>query len=1501
MAGSFSLPFHAPVAEWFDASFAAPTPAQRLGWPPIVAGRSALILAPTGSGKTLAAFLAGLDRLMFAPEPPKERRCRILYVSPLKALAVDVERNLRAPIAGIAAAAERSGFRFRVPSIFVRSGDTPAPERASMRRHPPDILITTPESLYLILTSQAREALASVETVIVDEIHSLVPGKRGSHLAVSLERLEALRGANAPLQRVGLSATVRPESEAARLLAGGVVDRAGNWRMRPVEIVDARSRKAFELTVEVPVEDMTRLGEEEEIPSGPAAARPKRSIWPSIHPRLLELVRAHRSTMVFVNSRRLAERLAGALNDLAGEEVALAHHGSVSRERRMLIEDRLKRGTLPAIVATSSLELGIDMGAVDLVVQIEAPPSVASGMQRIGRAGHRVGEPSKGIILPKYRGDLLASAAVARRMEEGLVEESFAPKNPLDVLAQQLVAIASGGSQDVDALFALVRGAAPFSDLPRSAFEGVLDMLSGRYPSDEFAELRPRLVWNRTRGVVRGREGVQSVAVANAGTIPDRGLYGVFLAGQEKGKSARVGELDEEMVFESREGDVFLLGASSWRIEEITHDRVIVSPAPGEPGKMPFWHGDRAGRPRELGRAIGALARELAALPRPEATRRLRTEGLDRNAARNLIAYVSEQREATGEVPSDRTIVVERNRDEVGDWRVCVHTPFGGKVHAPWSIAVEAKIRRETGLDVETIWSDDGMVFRFPESDSPPASALFFPDAAEAESLVTERLPETSLFAAHFREAAGRALLLPRRRPGMRQPLWRQRKRSADLLAVASRFPSFPIVLETYRECLKDVFDLPGLAEILGDVGRRKIRVLTVDTDVPSPFGSSLLFSYVASFIYDGDAPLAERRAQVLSVDLAQLKELLGEADLRELLDPDAIEEHERRLQGLAEGRRAASPDALHALLLRVGDLTEAEIAARAEPGAPVRRWLEALLGERQVARARLAGEERFIAAEDLARYRDAAGVVPPRGYPEALLAPVADAAGDLVSRYARTHGPLRAEDAARRLGLSGLAVRSALERLSERGRVAEGAFRPGGSAREWCDVEVLKAIKQKSMAKLRRQAEPQPRAALARLAVAWNGIGACRRGAEALLAAIEQLQGCALPASVLETEILPARIEGYRPADLDLLCATGEVVWCGIEPIADRDGRIALFLADRAPALAPLPRGVEDELPRRVLEVLARRGASFFADVQRDLGAFSGDLVEALWDLVWAGLITNDTLAPLRSRIARRARGSRKSEPGGTLRRPRHSPPGTEGRWSLAPAPDRDVSGAPNRRDSGTPNRRDSGAPNRRDTETAVALARQLLERYGVLTREAVRAEGVPGGFASLYPVLKGMEEAGRIRRGYFVEGMGAAQFALPGADERLRVPDREPRSVVLAATDPANLYGASLPWPEGSGPRPQRVPGGLVVLRDGELLAYLPRGEREVTLFGAPPAAEAVAEALARRASEAGRRGLLVARLGGEDAVVSPAAEAFRRHGFVGGRSGLLHRPKAERDADA
>jgi ATP-dependent Lhr-like helicase len=1508
------LAFRPAVQEWFRGAFPAPTAAQARGWPPILEGRSTLLLAPTGSGKTLAAFLAAIDRLMFSPEPPKRGRCRVLYVSPLKALAVDVERNLRAPIAGIAATAERRGETFRIPTIAIRSGDTPAAERARISRTPPDVLITTPESLYLLLTSQAREALASVETVIVDEIHAIAASKRGAHLFLSLERLEALRSRESPdrpaLQRIGLSATQRPLEEIARLLGGGEAaagsrGRPGTWTPRPVEIVDAGHRKALELRVEVPVEDMARLAEtRDEIRSGPASSATDRppsagSIWPSIYPRLVELVKAHRSTMIFTNSRRLAERLAGSLNETAGEEIALAHHGSVAREKRLEIEDRLKRGELPAIVATSSLELGIDMGAVDLVVQIEAPPSIASGMQRIGRAGHAVGEPSRGVLFPKYRGDLLAAAAATARMHEGRVEETAYPRNPLDVLAQQIVAIVATEPAKVDDLYGMVRRAAPFADLPRSSFEGVLDMLSGRYPSDEFAELRPRITWDRVGGEVRAREGARRVAVVNAGTIPDRGLYGVFLvSGEEDGRrSFRVGELDEEMVFESQPGDVFVLGASSWRIEAITHDRVMVSPAPGVPGRMPFWHGDRPGRPTEFGQAIGELARGLVAAKPDAAAKRLREEhGLDARAAANLIAYLEEQSEATGEVPSDRTLVVERYQDDIGDWRVCVLSPWGARVHAPWATAVLAGLRQSNAGDVEALWSDDGMVFRIPESDEPPDVSLFLPAAEDIEDLVVRSLGESSLFAARFRENAARALLLPRRHPGRRSPLWQQRKRAADLLAVASRYGSFPIILETYRECLRDVFDLPGLTEILRRVASRSIRVVTRDTRTPSPFAASLLFSYVANFIYDADAPLAERRAQALSVDQAQLRELLGEAELRELFDPDAIESLERSLQKL-EGRKVRHADGLHDLLLSLGELSEVEIRARSETPEDVAGWLEALLRERRIVAARIAGEPRLLAAEDAWRYRDALGIVPPPGLPAAFLEPPKGAAPvtDLVSRYARTHGPFRLEDAAARWALPVGVVRLALDRLAEQGRVVEGDFLPGGRSREWCDAGVLRAIKRRSLAKLRREVEPVEPAAFARFLAAWQGVARPRAGLEALLSAVEQLQGCPIPASVLETEVLPVRVERYRPADLDFLLASGEVVWRGLEPLGPSDGRVALYLTDRASLLAPPPGPLasEGKLADEVRALLGARGALFFPDLAAETGAFAGDLVAVLWDLVWAGEISNDTLAPLRSLLAGSPKTGRRAARARSFRSRRLGPPGSEGRWFLVPAPRK--------------------APS--ETERLAAVSRSLLERHGVLTREAVGAEGVAGGFSSVYPVLKAMEESGRARRGYFVAGLGATQFALPGADDRLRSERETPetdsiRTLVLAATDPANPYGAALPWPSAStseaGARPQRAAGAQVVLRAGELLAWIGRAETNLLTF--PPADEpargAAVRDLARALSglvESGRRrAVLVGKVDGRDPRESPLAPHLVEAGFLHGSRGYLKRLTAPRAAD-
>ena len=965
--------FHHCTQTWFAEAFAGPTNAQRQAWEPITAGESTLLLAPTGSGKTLAAFLASLDRLMFSEgrtsDESKNTGVRVLYISPLKALGVDIDRNLRAPIAGITAVAQRTEEPIHTPTVAIRSGDTSQKERREIAKHPPEILITTPESLYLMLTSSAESVLASVETVIIDEIHVMVPTKRGVHLFLSLERLERLRKKSnpeaAPLQRIGLSATQRPLSEVARLLGGGhgTANPEEAVRPREVKIVDASEPKKLELRVEVPVEDMARLGDspirnssatlpvdlaEGSEPIAPAA----NSIWPSIHPQLVKLIREHRSTMIFVNSRRLAERLASAINELVQEEdpeapeIALAHHGSIAKDKRAAIEDRLKRGTLPAIVATSSLELGIDMGAVDLVIQIEAPPTIASGMQRIGRAGHQVGAASRGVIFPKYRGDLLACSAATGRMLTGEVEETFYPRNPLDLLAQQIVAMVARETLEVDELYATIRGAAPYADLPRSAFEGVLDLLAGRYPSDEFAELRRRINWDRIAGTVSSRKGTQSLAILNGGTIPDRGLYGVFLVGEGPNGTggSRVGELDEEMVFETHAGEVFLLGASSWRVLEITRDRVLVAPAPGEPGRMPFWRGDAPGRPVEFGRAIGRLARELTAADESEARTTLQNHhALDEQAADNLLKYLSDQQESTDETPSDRAIVIESFIDEIGDWRVCILSPFGARVHAPWAMAVAARLREEELGEVDMNWSDDGIVFRLPESDSPPTADRFLPPSEDVEDMVTRQLGSTALFAARFRENAARALLLPKRRPQGRTPLWMQRRKSADLLQVASRYPKFPILLETYRECLRDVFDLPGLVSLLKDIERRAVRIVSTQTSAPSPFASSLLFNYTANFLYEGDAPLAERRAAALALDHTQLRELLGSADLRDLLDGETIEQLSLELAKL-DRPVVRDADQLHDLLQLLGDLSRDEIFARcdsSEVGSSARRLLD--------------------------------------------------------------------------------------------------------------------------------------------------------------------------------------------------------------------------------------------------------------------------------------------------------------------------------------------------------------------------------------------------------------------------------------------------------------------------------------------------------------------------------------------------------------------------------
>ncbi|CNE20184.1 ATP-dependent DNA helicase [Mycobacterium tuberculosis] len=1547
MGGDVLERFSPATRAWFTGAFAAPTPAQAGAWESIAGGDSTLVVAPTGSGKTLAAFLWSLDRLATEPVPDDPlRRCRVLYVSPLKALAVDVERNLRAPLTGIRQAARRLDLAEPAVRVGMRSGDTPADERRRLAVKPPDILITTPESLFLILTSRARESLRGVETVIVDEVHAVAGTKRGAHLALSLERLDALL--ERPAQRIGLSATVRPAGEVAAFLGG----------TRPAAVVEPRSDKVFDLDIVVPVEDMGEVGQFVD-DSGAADPR-QRSIWPHVEDRLLDLIEAHRSTLVFANSRRLAERLCGRLNELAYEratggplpedhspaaamaqagaargapaEIARAHHGSVSKEERAGIENALKEGRLPAVVATSSLELGIDMGAVDLVVQVESPPSVANGLQRVGRAGHQVGAVSKGVIFPKYRGDLVQTTVVAERMRGGEIEELRYPRNPLDVLAQQIVAMVSMDEWTVDDLESLVKRAAPYATLPRSALEATLDMLAGRYPSDEFGELRPRLVWDRVTGVLRDRPGAQRLAVTSGGTIPDRGLFGVFLVGE---KSSRVGELDEEMVYESRVGDVFVLGASSWRIEDITPDRVLVSPAPGQPGKLPFWHGDTLGRPAELGRALGSFTRELAGLPAEQAQQRVSAAGLDDWASANLVSYLSEQREATGHIPDDRTMVVERFRDELGDWRMVVHSPLGARVHAPWALAIAGRLRERYGVDAQAMHADDGIVIRIPDMDEAPGLDLAAFDADDVERIVVDELGGSALFAARFRECAARSLLLPRRRPDKRMPLWQQRQRAAQLLAVASKYPSFPIVLETMRECLQDVFDVPGLVQLMRDLSGRKVRMVEVETPEPSPYARSLLFHYVGAFMYEGDSPLAERRAQALALDSALLAELLGQADLRELLDLDAVAETERELQRLAADRRARDLEGVADLLRTLGPLTTAEAAARtlpadapltdttdttdtspsglppdgvppegadraerlaAEAAARVGRWLVELEGTRRAIRVRIAGEERWAAIEDAGRLRDALGAPLPVGVPEAFLEPVDDPLGDLVSRYARTHGPFRADAAAARFGLGVAVVAETLRRLAGAGRVVEGEFLPveavsGPLTTEWCDTGVLRMLRRRSLARLRAEVEPSPPESLGRFLPVWHGIagGSRLRGIDALVQAIEQLQGAAVPASALESLVLPSRVPGYTPAMLDELTSAGEVVWAGQGGLPGGDGWVALYLADTAPLLMPEPAEITlTPVHRAVLDALGDGGAHFFRTlsdrVNQDVTANDTDLATAVWDLVWSGHLTNDTMAPLRAALGsgRPTHRSRTTRRGRPVLPSRTGPPTVAGRWW--PLPERETAA----------------------TLRSHALAEALLERYGIVIRGAVAAERTPGGFSAVYPVLRAFEETGRCRRGYFVEGLGAAQFALPGAVDRLRAlrpttaplddisalweTPRKPdvRALVLAAADPANPYGAALPWPGradevASGHKPGRKAGALVVLIEGRLVLYVERGGRTLlTWDDDPDVLQPAVDALALAVREGALGKLTVERADGESINDSPLAAALESAGF-------------------
>ncbi|MEV6361523.1 ATP-dependent helicase [Nocardia asteroides] len=1582
--------FSPATAQWFDGAFPGPTSAQLGAWDAISAGQHTLVVAPTGSGKTLSAFLWAIDQLATRPPaaPDEPRGTSVLYVSPLKALAVDVERNLRAPLVGVTQMAKRLGLDPPAITVGVRSGDTTPAQRRAMQRTPPDILITTPESLFLVLTSAARETLAQVGTVIVDEVHAIAGGKRGAHLALSLARLDQLT--ERPAQRIGLSATVRPPEEVGRFLVGAA----------PITIVRPPAPKTFDLSVRVPVADMTDPGDSDQ----------PGSIWPHVDEAIVDLVLEHRSCIVFANSRRLAERLTARLNEAyaarlgepvdtehappaqlgpstevihgADQLLARAHHGSVSKEQRALIEDDLKSGRLRCVVATSSLELGIDMGAVDLVVQVEAPPSVAGGLQRVGRAGHQVGEVSRGVLFPKHRTDVMHCTVAAQRMLAGEIEALQIPAHPLDILAQQTVAACALEPIDVDAWFDIVRATGSYAKLPRSAYESVLDLLAGRYPSDEFAELRPRVVWDRDAGTLTGRPGAQRLAVTSGGAIPDRGMFAVFMVGE---KASRVGELDEEMVYESRVGDVFALGATSWRIEEITFDRVLVSPAFGLPGRLPFWHGDSLGRPAELGAALGEFVRDAgqvnadelgrivagmdsaqagsepaaastgagesgsrtrpdgagqgrrgdpgAALSKPAARldQLVRTAGLDQNATANLVGLLEEQRGATGQLPTDRTMIVERFRDELGDWRLVLHSPYGTPVHAPWALAVGARLQERFGIDAAPTASDDGIVVRLPDTtDDPPGAELFVFEPDEIDDIVTEQVGGSALFASRFRECAARALLLPRRDPGKRAPLWQQRQRSAQLLDVARKFPDFPILLETVRECLRDVYDLPSLRDLLTRVARREVRLVDVETASPSPFANALLFSYIGQFLYDGDSPLAERRAAALALDSSLLAELLGRVELRELLDPAVITLTESELQRLTPERWARDAEGLADLLRLLGPLTPAEAAARcvrrdstdtdlnedllAASDAP--SWFAELRDARRALEVSFAGETWWVAVEDAARLRDALGVPLPIGVPAAFIEPVPDPLGDLVGRYARTHAPFTTADVAARFGLGSAVAATALHRLLAEKRVVEGEFTPATAGTEWCDAQVLRRLRRRSLAAARHEVEPVSTAALGRFLPAWQHVGSGElRGVDGVATVVEQLAGVPIPASAWESLILPMRVRDYSPAMLDELMATGEVIWSGHGAITARDGWIALHLADQAPFTLPPPDEIDttdvqlgllaalgadlepwppqragndspvdldtDPAPAiRLPAALHGGGAFFFRQLSDATGLLDDKAVgDALWQLVWAGYVSGDTFAPVRALLSGTARSTTahrapRRAPRGRAYLPRPSmptrsgPPTLAGRWSILPERVQD------------------------NTLRAHATADQLLERYGVLTRGAVQNEGVPGGFALMYRVLTEFEDRGRCRRGYFVDTLGGAQFSTTDTVDRLRSfdtdrgTDKPGVALALAACDPANPYGAALPWPKGDaegGHRPGRKAGALVVLVGGDLVLYVERGGKTLLSFTEDPGLRRLAAtALAGLVTDRRVDGLVVDKINGATVHGNTFADLLVEAGF-------------------
>lgn len=1517
--------FTPATQRWFAAAFTAPTPVQQAAWKAIATGKHCLVIAPTGSGKTLAAFMKAID-LLFQERAGQDKRVRetttrILYISPVKALAADVRRNLSLPLEGVYAQRRALGDPETLLNVGMRSGDTPAGDRAKLLRRPPDILITTPESLFLMLTSQARNTLRGVTTVIIDEVHAVAGSKRGSQLALSLERLDQLLPS--PAQRIGLSATVKPEDRVAHFLGGA----------QETLIVNPASERTLEMKIVVPVEDMTDIAGRSEQPSETTST--SRSIWPHIETQILEQVMSHRSTLIFANSRGLAEKLTARLNEryasqlnsppplqapqhydsfAGGTEkradgatalIARSHHGSVSKEQRSEIEAALKAGELRCVVATSSLELGIDMGPVDLVIQVGAPFSVASALQRVGRAGHQVGGISSGIIFPRTRRDVVDAAVTVKAMLEGQLDPIEPPNNPLDILAQQTLAAVAMDSLHIDAWFALVRRADPFRTLPRNVFDATLDMLAGKYPSDEFAQFRPRLVWDRESGILSPRPGAQHLAVTSGGTIPDRGMFSVVLPeGEEQSGSRRVGELDEEMVYESRVNDIITLGATSWRIQQITHDQVVVVPAPGRSARLPFWHGEGLRRSAVLGERIGTFLRQMenALLHHPaEAEKALSAVGLNENAVRNTLSLLAEQRESTGVLPTDQTLIIERCRDESGDWRVILHSPWGQRVHAPWALAIAERIRRQMGIDPSVVASDDGIIACFPDSEGRvPGVELFVFEPDLLQRIVTTSVGSSALFAARFRECASRALLLPRRNPGKRSPLWQQRLRAGQLLQVAREHDDFPILIETARECLQDVYDLAALHQLMEKVQRGKIRFVDVTTDTPSPFAAPLLFGYVAEFMYAGDAPLAERRASLLSLDSNLLGELLGKADMRELLASSVIERVEQELQRTAKAYKVSGKEGIADLLRELGPLSLAEIEARfaSEDIDEAAASLKSLEEAQRVINVIIADRSRWAAIEDAARLRDAIGTALPAGIPVAFLQPLGKPLRDLINRYARTHALFTTREIAERFGLGVAVVGEELERLSEQAKVRKGDFGlQRDDSQQWVAEEIFKRLRLRSLRSAREATQPVAHSAWVTMLLERHGLinqAAAQFGADhaafshgayegvnGVARVIEQLAGVALPASLWESQILRARVRDYQPAMLDELLANGEVIWCGHKSLSYNDGLISLHLAEYA--AETLPASVQQSelapLQQSIVHMLSEGGAWFGREIllrmETNEHVGSEQIYAALWELAWMGYITTDTWIPVRalisspsvsrSRPARALRSRRMHN--FSLKSPeRRSPPANTiaGRWSLI--------------------KRETLQP----TTLALALVENMLDRYGVITRGSAISEQIPGGFPALQPVLRGFEDAGRLLRGRFVEGLGGAQFADNLTIERLRelakTPSNERATAALAAMDPANPFGATLNWPmHASGTRPTRRNGAFVVIAGGELQLYLPQGGKDLLTFAteSQPLSLAIS-ALGTALKRDKQLRFTLETVDGEPAGLSPQLAALRAAGF-------------------